>query len=73
MSKKLWILSQAPLDLDQEISVLGIRGDFLGVYFYAYFGHRFWEASGTNLEDLGVISRCIFANFGRFSADPAKL
>ena len=61
--KNLWILSPPPLDLDEGFYVFGICGDFLGVDFYAYFGHRFWEASGINLEDFGVILRSIFTYF----------
>ena len=36
---------------------------FVCVNFYVYFWHRFWEASGPNFEDLGVISGCLLGSF----------
>ena len=36
---------------------------FVCANFYAYFWHRFWEASGPNFEDLGVISGCLLGSF----------
>ena len=36
---------------------------FVCANFYAYFWHRFWEASGSNFEDLGVISGCLLGLF----------
>ena len=42
-------------------SILGPKSDFcaFSANFYALFWHRFWEASGPNFEDLGVISGCL--------------
>ena len=36
---------------------------FVCASFYAYFWHRFWEASGPNFADLGVISECLSGSF----------
>ena len=44
-----------------------------GVYFYACFWHRFWEASGTNLEGSCIILGFIFVSFCHFVGDAAKL
>ena len=36
---------------------------FVCANFYAYFWHRFWEASGPDFGDLGVISGCLLGSF----------
>ena len=35
----------------------------MGVYFYVYFCYRFWEASASSFEHLGVISGCLLGSF----------
>jgi len=50
-----------------------IRVHCFGVYFYAYFWHRLWEASGTNSEGSLVISGSILASFCNFVGVAAKL
>ena len=39
--------------------------NFVCAIFYACFWHRFWEASGRNFEDLGVISGSILSTFSQ--------
>ena len=46
---------------------------FVCANFDAYFWHRFWEASGPNFEDLGVIPGCLLGSFSTLFADAAKL
>ena len=36
---------------------------FVCAIFYAYFWHCFWEGSGRNFKDFGVISGCLLESF----------